>query len=68
METINHRWQMNLLCEVFTRAIGREDAYVYRLDLTAVPEDDEAAAEEPLAGLPAGASPAKRVSASALQT
>ena len=28
METINHRWQMNLLCEVFTRAIGREDAYV----------------------------------------
>jgi len=28
METINHRWQMNLLIEVFTWAINREDAFV----------------------------------------
>lgn len=28
MESKDHRWQMNLLCEVFTMAIGRDDAWV----------------------------------------
>lgn len=28
METINHRWQMNLLIEVFTCAIDRDDVFV----------------------------------------